>query len=319
LIAEDRPKVLQQYDELGMNPNHARGFAVNYYAPALPHAAALPTDRRALSLGRSVVSLKGLDEQRRCALAGDILDAVFEACSTQESDGPRLLVLVDEAQLFTRKRLDSSAKASAAKVERALDRIAREGRKFGIVLALVSQTMKDFAYELASIRQMTTTKVFLRNSDREIEYAADIIGDGRLLVQLPTGTALVHNANWGVARIRVRPPYSKVFEIGDAEIRQLFGRDNGPATTVTTEALKLLALIKLQRSSPDEPLNMSRVADLARISSKRRLAELINELEEAGLIRTRKLMDRGRPRVIEAVADPPYPNATSPTITPSNS
>ena len=46
---------------------------------------------------------------------------------------------------------------------------------------------------------MTTTKIFLRNSDREIEYAADIIGDGRLLVQLPTGTALVHNANWGLA------------------------------------------------------------------------------------------------------------------------
>jgi DNA helicase HerA-like ATPase len=48
-------------------------------------------------------------------------------------------------------------------VERALDRIAREGRKFGIVLSLVSQTMKDYSYELASIRQMTT-KIFLRNS-----------------------------------------------------------------------------------------------------------------------------------------------------------
>jgi DNA helicase HerA-like ATPase len=52
--------------------------------------------------------------------------------------------VVDEAQLFTRKRLDESAKAAAVHAERALDRIAREGRKFGIVLVLVSQTMKDF-------------------------------------------------------------------------------------------------------------------------------------------------------------------------------
>src|SRR5439155_17916909 len=126
-----------------------------------------------------------------------------------------------------------------ARTERALDRIAREGRKFGIVLALISQTMKDFGYELASIRQMTTTKIFLRNSDREIEYASDIIGDGRLLVQLPTGTALVHNASWGVVRIRVRPPYSKVFELGDAEIRQIIGPDRDASKMVSAEAQRL--------------------------------------------------------------------------------
>ena len=54
----------------------------------------------------------------------------------EESERPRLLIVVDEAQLFTRKRVDESAKEAAAQAERALDRIAREGRKFGIVLAL---------------------------------------------------------------------------------------------------------------------------------------------------------------------------------------
>jgi len=217
------------------------------------------------------------------------------------SESPRLLIVVDEAQLFTRKRLDESAKQAAAQAERSLDRIAREGRKFGIVPVLISQTMKDFGYELANIRQMTTTKIFLRNSDREIEYAADIIGDGRLLVQLPTGTALVHNANWGVVRMRVRPPFSKVFELGEAEIRKLVGRDTDPSKKVTSEAQRLFAVIKQHGAPPNLPLNMSRAADLAGISSKRRLIELIDELERSAVIRTRKLLERGQPRVIELV------------------
>jgi hypothetical protein len=300
LVPEDRPKILQRYEEFGTKPERARGFGFNYFAPALPYATALPQHLSSLALGRSIISFKGLDDQHRCALAGRILDAVFEGCNARESEVPRLLIVVDEAQLFTRKRLDDAAKHAAAHTERALDRIAREGRKFGIVLMLVSQTMKDFAYELASIRQMTTTKIFLRNSDREIEYASDIIGDGRLLVQLPTGTALVHNANWGVVRIRVRPPYSKVFELGEAEIRKLVGHDD-PSKIVTTEAQKLFHVIKQHCLTRDQPLNMSRAAELAGIGSKRKFVQLIGELEGAGVIRTKKLLERGQPRVIELV------------------
>lgn len=299
LVPEDRPQILQQYGEFGMKPGEAHGFAFSYFAPALPSAPPPPGDLSQLARGRSIVSFKGMDDQRRCALAARILGAAFDACSGAESDGPRLLIVVDEAQLFTRKRLDESAKPAAAQAERALDRIAREGRKFGVVLALVSQTMKDFGYELASIRQMTTTKIFLRNSDREIDYAADILGDGRQLVQLPTGTALVHNANWGVVRIRVRPPYSKVFEPGEAETRRLVGYDKDPSSSVTADAKSLLAVIKEHGSPPAAPLNMSRAGALAGISSKRRLLDLVDELERVGAIRTRKLMERGQPRVIE--------------------
>jgi hypothetical protein len=301
LVPEDRPKILQQYEHFGMKPGRARGFRFSYFAPALPFTPPLPKDLSTLAMGRSIVSFKGLDDQRRCTLAGKILDAVFAACNAQESESPRLVVVVDEAHLFTRKRLDDSAKQAAAQVERALDKIAREGRKFGIVLALVSQTMKDFAYELASIRQMTTTKFFLRNSDREIDYAADIIGDGRLLVQLPTGTALVHNANWGVVRIRVRPPYSKVFELAEAKTRQLVGPGRIPSKMLTTEAQRLFEVIKQHESSPDQPLNLSQAADFAGITSKRKFLELLSELQHTGVIRTKKLMERGRPRVIELV------------------
>lgn len=302
LVPEDRPKILQRYEEFGMMPERARGFGFDYFARGLAYAPSLPADLAALARGRSVVSFKGLDDAKRCALAAKVLDAVFEACNTQESDHPRLLVVMDEAQLFTRRRLDESAKVAASQVERAIDRIAREGRKFGIVLTLISQTMKDFSYELASIRQMTTTKIFMRNSDREIEYAADIVGDGRMLVQLPTGAALVHNANWGVVRLRVRPPYSKVFELGEADAQRLVGQDKDPAITLSTEAKALLRVIKEHGSPPESPLNMSRAGDLAGITSKRKLIELIGELERAGVIRTRTLLQRGKPRVIDLVA-----------------
>lgn len=304
LVPEDRAKILGQYEQFGMKPQQARGFGFSYFAPGLPYASTVPHELSSLARGRSIVSFKGLDDQQRCALAGRILEAAFAACNAQESESPQLLIVVDEAQLFTRKRLDESAKQGAAQAERALDKIAREGRKFGIVLAILTQTMKDFGYELASIRQMTTTKIFLRNSDREIEYAADVIGNGRLLVQLPTGTALLHNANWGVVRIRVRPPYSKVFELGEAEVRRLVGRDKDPSKMVTADAQRLHAVIKEHGSPPNGPLNMSKAADLAGITSKRRFNELIRELEQAGVIRTRKLPERGQPRVVELAAGP---------------
>jgi hypothetical protein len=299
LVPEDRPQILQQYGEFAMNSGQARGFAFRYFAPALASTSPLPGNLSSLAAGRSIVSFKGMDDQQRCLLAGRILEAAFQSISAAESERPRLLIVVDEAQLLTRKRVDESAKDAAAQAERALDKIAREGRKYGMVLILVSQTIKDFSYELASLRQMTNTKIFLRNSDREIEYAADFVGDGRLLVQLPTGTALVHNANWGLHRIRVRPPYSKVYELREAEIRQLVGNGLDRVQTLTGEARRLFAVIKQHGPTPDSPLNLSQAAELAGITSKRRLQELIGELEQSGAICTRQLPERGRPRVIE--------------------
>jgi hypothetical protein len=112
----------------------------------------------------------------------------------------------------------------------------------------------------------------------------------------------------------VRPPFSKVFELGEAEVRQIVGRDKDASKTVTTDAQRLFAVIKEHGSPPNKPLNMSRAADLAGISSKRRLLELIDELEEAGAIRTRKLSGRGKPRLIEL-----GPNAVLPTLSDTGS
>jgi hypothetical protein len=298
LVPEDRQPILQRYSEFGMQPEKAKGFDFRYFAPGLFYAPNLPQDLTSLATGRSIVSFKNLDDQRRCELAAQVLESAFTKLGQQESERPCLLILVDEAQLLTRKRVDESARDAAGQAERALDRIAREGRKYGIVMTLISQTIRDFSHELASLRQMTTTKIFLRNSDREIQYAADIIGDGRALVQLPTGMALVHNANWGAIRISVRPPYSKVYELPESQIRQLFTTPT-VGKGISSEALALLAVIK-QYSAPGQmPLNMSQLGELAGITSKRRLNELVDELQDCGAISTRKMPERGRPRIIE--------------------
>jgi hypothetical protein len=275
VVPEDRPQILQHYNEFGMNVGQARGFAFEYFAPALPFTSPLPETLSSLATGRSIVSFKGMDDRQRCLLAARILDAAFETISARESERPRLLIVVDEAQLLTRKRVDESAKDAAAQTERALDRIAREARKHGGLLMLISQSIKDYSYELASLRQMANTKIFLRNSDREIEYASDIIGDGRALVQLPTGVALVHNANWGLHRIRVRPPYSKVYELPQAEIRQLFGSHKDREPGVSADAQKLLVAIKKHSAAASSPLNLSHAAELIGITSKRRLSMLV--------------------------------------------
>ncbi|MDB5328327.1 MAG: hypothetical protein JWM57_3896 [Phycisphaerales bacterium] len=304
LVGEDRPAILSQYAAFGMDSVRARGFDFAYYAPALPESP-LPESLASLATGHAIVSLKGLDDAKRCEQAAAVLTEVFDALGRRgESDHPRLLIVVDEAHLFTRKRVvDDDAIASAVRAEAAIDRLVREGRKYGIVVILVSQAMKDFSRDLASVRQMTSTKVFLRNSDNEIDYAADVLGDGRPLVNLPTGVAIVHNAAWGVRRFRVRPPLSKMCELGDAQIRQLMGKPLlRREHAVSSEARTLLVALR-DHCGVNGPVNMSQAAQLSGITSKRRLQSLIGELEQAGLVVSRKLVERGSPRLIEPAAD----------------
>jgi len=297
LVGEDRPEILKAYEGFGMKSDGSRGFPFSYFAPAMPWSQALPKALAELASGRSIVSFKGMDDADRCTLFAKVLDAVFEASSSQESDRLRLLIVVDEAQRFTRKRVDESAKPRAGEAERALDRTAREGRKYGQALMLVSQSIKDFTFDAASIRQQINTHAFLRNIDREMEYAADILGDGKQLAHLPTGTALVHNAAWGTLHVQVRPPFSKVFEFNEADTCNIAAPERRAGVGISAEAQKLLDLIR--QNTSQQPLNLTTIATLAKITSKRRLLAIIEELESTGAIRTRSLPERGRPRIVD--------------------
>lgn len=293
LVPEDRPEVIQHYARHGMEPEGARAFAFDY-VPAETHA---DQQGKHWGHGRKIISFKSLNDHDRCRRAAAILTDAFEARVQQEADRPQLLIVIDEAHLLTRKRVEEEAKEAASKVELAIDRIVREGRKYGVVLVLVSQSMRDFSHDLASVRQMTATKIFLRNADREIEYAASFLGDARPLIHLRNGEALIHNAAWGVQRVVFRPPWSKVQEIDGNILRENLNAPNAvPFQPLGLEARRLYDMVL---SHAHSPLNLSQLAQIAGLTSRRKLQDLIGELEQAGLIHTRQLAERGKPRLVE--------------------
>jgi len=301
LVPEDREPILSLYPEFGMKVSSARGFKFKYYGPAQPFGEELPSDLSLLGEGRSIVSFKDMPDKEACELFAEILNSIFYAHSRMESSTVRLITMVEEAQRFTKKRVEDKANKAAERAEVALDRDVREGRKYGRCTFVLSQTIKDFAYGSASIRQNTNTKIFMRNSDREIDYAADFIGDGRELIRLPTGTAICHNAAWGVQRFRVRPPCSKVWEFSPEETREILEGPSPRQPSLSPTARRLMAFAQEHEQRTGRCINLSQAGECLGITSKRALQGFVEELERGGLVRTRKLRERGQPRIIEPV------------------
>jgi DNA helicase HerA-like ATPase len=221
LWPEDRSEVLARYGSFGLEPGQARSFPFTYHGVGLNLGEPLPEDLKQLALGRRIVSFKGMDDRARCELFARILEEAFEANATAESGRPGLLVVVEEITLFLKKGVMDEAQEAAQHAELSVDRIAREGRKYGVNLLLPGQSSKDLSYAMASTRQNITTRVFMGNSNREIEYADEFLS--RMIVSLPPGEVFVCNPEWGVVRIRVRPSLSKVHEPGEQEIRRVVG------------------------------------------------------------------------------------------------
>ncbi|MFN0133651.1 MAG: helicase HerA domain-containing protein [Phycisphaerales bacterium] len=171
LVPQDRADLLERFPLFGMK--EPKGLAFEYVAPGSAVLPALPSDLEHLARGRVIVSLKHLDDEHRCDLFARILDAAFTWASRDESETVRLVIAVEEAQLFTRRLAAGTAKAAASRAEAALDRVLREGRKFGLAGIVSSQSIMDFTRDAAAIRQNAATKVFFHNSDREIEYGRD--------------------------------------------------------------------------------------------------------------------------------------------------
>ncbi len=165
----------------------------------------------------------------------------------------------------------------------------------------MSLTIRDFSYDSASIRQNTNTKLFLHNSEREVDYAANFIGDGRQIIQLTTGTAIVYNSAWDAVRVKVRPPFSKVWEFSAEDTKKSIARAGAPAVVLSPGAQSLLATVRQYYTQMGHGLNLSQAGEQLGISSKRLLQQLVEELERTGFIRTRKLRQKGQPRIIEPV------------------
>lgn len=301
LVPENREKILSQYSDFGMKVALAKGFKFKYYAPGQTFGEKLPTDLSILGKGRSIVSFKWLNEKDRCVLFCKILDSVFSFYSRGEREFIKFALFVDESQLLTKKRVSDNAKAAALNAEISLDRFVRESRKFGCTAFIMSQSIKDFSHETASVRQNTNTKVFLRNSDREIDYANDFLSNGREIINLSPGTAFIHNSEWGVVKVKVRPPFSKVWDYSAEDTRMIVSGSKDFNVNVSKEAGELLLIVKSNYFSTGSGINVTDAGKRMGISSKRKLLQLVDEVERAGLVKTYKLQERGQPRIIEPV------------------
>ena len=300
-VPEDRESFLSLYPEFGMDRNSVHGYKFDYYTPGQTCGQKLPDNLTRLAQGRSIVSFKWLDDKQRCEEFTKILNAVFTFCSKEESPVTHLLIIVEEAQSFTKKRVDGNAKAAAEKAEIALDRMFRETRKYGCCVVNVSQSSKDFSRDYASVRQNTNTKIFLHNSDIEIDYAADFIGNGRQIVQLPPATAIIFNPAWGVIKVKIRPPYSKVWDFSAEDTAKIIQKPALVRSPLAGSPQRLLELIKEHYDRTGQGMNLSEVAIKFGVSSKRKIQGLVGELEHAGYIKTYRINQRGKPRIIEPV------------------
>jgi len=302
LVPEDRESILDLYPDFNMKATSARGFDFKYYCPAFSIGKQLPNDLYGLGNDRSIISFKGLDDRKRCELFCRILNSVFEDYSREESTILRLLIVVEEAQRFTKKRVTQDAASAGQQAENALDRIVREGRKYGCFVNIQSQSIKDFSRDSASIRQNTNTKIFMHNSDREIDYASDFIGDGRQIIRLKPATAIIYNSLWGAVTVKVRPPFSKVWDFSPEDTQRLLTSEETPLAVLSPNAKQLLSIVRKHYNRNGLGLNVSNAGEVLGITSKRQIQQLLNELEHNGFVITRRLRERGNPRIIEPIS-----------------
>jgi len=307
LQPEDRPEILDRYGRFGLEPANARAFPFVYYGPGLRAGHSLPSDLGSLARGLHLISFRGMGEQERCNLAADILQRVFEGSSRAEAGRRRTIIVIEEVRNFVRKRASETARGPAGRSQTEIDRISCEGRKYGLNLLLISQSIRDFSHEVATVRQNIATRIFMMNSDREVAYATDSLDDSKAITRLRPGQAFVCNPNWDPALIEVRPPLSKVWQPDDATVQQLVGSSGPVAPALSTEAQAVLDLACEEYRLTHLPVRLSDVASQSGVTSRRRLEAIVQELDQANLVRFTRLRQRGRPLVVVPVrAETPY-------------
>jgi hypothetical protein len=296
--AEDRPEILNLYERFSLDPNQARGFDFTYYCPGLRLGEPLPSDLRELAFGRRIVSMKGLSDRERCQQTEKILQAAFDERSRAESTSQRLIICLDEGHRFLRRYTDRDAHEAASAVQRAIDRLAREGRKYGLSLWWITQGAMDLSHEVASVRPNIATRVFLASSDNQLEAAADFLDRPEQLLRLTPGQALVCNPSWGTLAVDTRPPLSKVMELDESEIRRILGSAPAAPQPLSSAAQAVLTRAFEHLQSSSTPVRLSVVAQELQITSRRQIDQIVLELRESAAARFERLNEPGRPLII---------------------
>jgi uncharacterized protein len=190
--------MLDHYAEFGMrrSPKGFKGRVVNS-APQL--------DDLLTSAGVTIVDLSDTyDSAERVDKVARMLDQILEYFQSQEdSDELRLLIVVEEAHLWTSKDLPKGA-------ARFLDSAARLLRKKGVGVMLVSQKISDFDPAMRSA--MNTSILFRTKYQGGLKAVARVLGSeaSGIIPRLPVGYSVFHLADVGDPFVLAwRPTYSR--------------------------------------------------------------------------------------------------------------
>jgi len=145
-----------------------------------------------------------MEENIRRIFVGSILESLFKA--RKEKRIPPLITIIEESHRFAPQEEDTYSKTI-------MRRIAREGRKFGIGLGVVSQRIVGLDKDVIS---QCGTKIILRIDSRtDLDYLKPYLGiaseeDIKRIPYLPTGVGMIT----GVATrhpilVKIRPRKSK--------------------------------------------------------------------------------------------------------------
>ena len=192
-------KMLDMYPRFGMSPTAARRFKTNIIVVEDPNMVF--EVKKYMKQGEmTVVSMHKLSIKNINEFVKKTIDAVFEA-RFETSDKLKLLMVYDEVHRLLPKYGGKDAYTS-------LERGAREFRKWGIGIVMISQVLMDFR---AAITTNIGTEIQLRTKYRgDINRIKQKYGNqfAQTLARLQIGTALVQNAEYNEGRpyfIEFRP------------------------------------------------------------------------------------------------------------------
>jgi DNA helicase HerA-like ATPase len=190
-------EMLDRYAEYGMrqSPKGFKGRVVQS-APQL--------DDLLTSEGVAIVDLsETYDSEERVEKVAHVLDQLLEHFQIQEdSDDLRLLIVVEEAHLWTSRDVSRDA-------VRFLDSAVRLLRKKGVGVMLVSQKISDFDPAMRSA--MNISILFRTKYEGDLKAIARMLGSdmSRIIPGLPVGYSIFHLADLGDPfALAWRPTYS---------------------------------------------------------------------------------------------------------------
>ncbi len=132
-----------------------------------------------IELGKlNVINLNNLDETAMDILVDHTLSEVLNKRKSEDLDYP-IFSIIEEAHILASNQRDTRSKSTISK-------IAREGRKFGVGLCLVSQSPKNVdSNTLSQVNNMIILRLIEPGDQKHVQQSSESLSDD-MLNQLPS-------------------------------------------------------------------------------------------------------------------------------------